>query len=87
MRRQKKFSFVEVNDGSCWRNMQTVVKTSELPIEVTTGCSVVVRGTPVECKGVIEMQSKTVEAVGECSASDFPLQKKCLSPEFLRGVM
>jgi len=88
----KSFSFLEVNDGSCLENLQVVVDGS-LPdyanIErATTGASVSVTGKLVESQGKgqsWEVIAGSLTVVGE-SESDYPLQKKGHSLEFLREV-
>lgn len=88
------FSFVEVNDGSCFASLQAVVP-GELPEyeEVikgaTTGASVVISGQLVESPGKgqrVELQAQTIRVLGLADAEEYPLQKKRHSFEFLREI-
>jgi asparaginyl-tRNA synthetase len=94
IRKQKKFSFVEVNDGSTLSNLQVILDASlpnyeQLSEELTTGCSVSITGLLKEspAKGqAVELQAKEVTIIGSCPADDYPLQKKRHSFEFLRSI-
>jgi asparaginyl-tRNA synthetase len=88
----KGFSFVEINDGSCLRNLQAVVDHSvpgaEAVASVLTGASVAVDGqlVPSPAKGQRwELKAAAFRLVGEADAA-FPLQKKGHTPEFLRTI-
>ena len=89
----KGFSFFEVNDGSCLSGIQAVVPgtlgnyESQLA-HVTTGSSVRVRGTLVDSPGQgqkYELQASEVFVYG-MAPSDYPLQKKKHSLEYLREI-
>jgi asparaginyl-tRNA synthetase len=88
------FSFVEVNDGSCFASLQAVVP-AEVPgyeekiKDVTTGSSVVISGKLVESPGKgqrLELQADSLRLVGTADAEAYPLQKKRHSFEFLRDI-
>ncbi|CAN0138091.1 unnamed protein product [Ascophyllum nodosum] len=91
-RDQKTFSFVEVNDGSCMKGVQVVIP-SEVPTysavdRLSTGASVAVEGVIVESPGKgqrFEVKAQEVRVIGECP-SEYPLQKKRHTLEFLRGI-
>src|SRR5690606_24159291 len=91
-RSNKSFSFIEINDGSCLKNLQIIAQ-SDLPNyaeieEIGTGTSIRVKGTLVESKGKgqqWEVQAHSIEVIGTCP-SDYPLQKKGHSIEFLREI-
>ncbi len=91
-RDSKDFFFLEVNDGSCLKNLQVVV-TRDVPDyeglkDVSTGASVSVVGnlTPSQGKGQTwEIQATEVTLIGPADES-FPLQKKRHSMEFLREI-
>ncbi len=92
-RDSKGVSFVEVNDGSCLKSLQAVVKPDGLPrctlSRVTTGASVDVVGTLVESPGKgqrVELDVETLAVVGDCDPRSYPLQKKGHSFEFLRSI-
>ena len=89
----KAFSFIEINDGSCLKNLQ-VIADAEMPgyadtvQKLTTGASVSVRGRLVASKGgkqSWEVAAGEVTLVGAADAS-YPLQKKGHSLEFLREI-
>lgn len=93
-RDSKQFSFLEVNDGSCLASLQIIADQGidgyqEHVCEANTGAAVIVRGELVESPGKgqrVELHAKEFELVGPCSASDYPLQKKRHSNEFLRTI-
>jgi asparaginyl-tRNA synthetase len=88
------FSFIEINDGSCLRNLQviadeTVLKTLGDVRRLQTGCSVRVKGNVVLSQGKgqsLEMQAHELEVIGEAAPETYPLQKKRHSFEFLRTI-
>ena len=91
-RSSKTFSFIELNDGSCLKNLQVIVNDSLPNYEEVesygTGTSIKVKGDLVESKGKgqkWEVQAASIELLGECPDS-YPLQKKGHSPEFLREI-
>lgn len=86
------FSFLEINDGSCFGNLQVVVpgeleNYAEDVQRLTAGCSVVIDGELVEspAKGqATEMHATALRVVGWADADTYPLQKKRHSFEKLR---
>jgi asparaginyl-tRNA synthetase len=91
-RDSKGFSFLELNDGSCLGNLQTIVDTntpgfSEIT-RFTTGASVVVEGDLVSSPASgqkWELRASRVALLGEADAT-YPLQKKGHTVEFLRTI-
>src|SRR5213595_3120992 len=91
-RDSKDFSFIELNDGSCLRNLQIIAKNT-LPNytavqHLITGASIVVRGDLVASQGkgqAWEVVANQIEIVG-ASDDTYPLQKKGHTPEFLREI-
>src|SRR5436189_4258401 len=91
-RDSKDFSFIEMNDGSCLRNLQIIARNS-LPNyaalqRMTTGASISVRGTLVPSQGkgqTRELVADKIDIVGTADDS-YPLQKKGHTPEFLREI-
>lgn len=88
------FSFLELNDGSCLRNLQVVLPGS-LPgyaamlRDVQTGASVSVEGILQESPGRgqrIELHASSLTVLGTADPATFPLQKKGHSLEFLREI-
>lgn len=93
-RGSKKFTFIEVNDGSSMTGLQ-VIADAELPdytqtIErISTGASVQISGTLAASPGKgqsVELQAKSIEVFGESDGETYPLQKKRHSFEFLRTI-
>lgn len=88
----KTFSFIELNDGSCLKNLQ-VIADAALPNyadiqKLTTGASVSVRGQLVPSQGAgqkWEMRASAVSVIGGADAT-YPLQKKGHTLEFLREI-
>jgi asparaginyl-tRNA synthetase len=95
IRNQKTFAFIELNDGSTLSGIQVVVSQDvpsyeKIITQVTTGCSVRVEGilvaSPEGHKQQFEVQAQNITIYGQCSAEDYPLQKKRHSFEFLRTI-
>lgn len=92
-RDSKGVSFLEVNDGSCLKNLQVVVA-STIPAHaqlsaVTTGAAVEVHGALVRSLGkgqTWEVQATDVRLLGTADPETYPLQKKGQSDEFLRDI-
>jgi asparaginyl-tRNA synthetase len=88
----KDFSFVEINDGSCFKNLQVVVDATapgaEHLKEALTGSSVSVDGelVPSPAKGQKwELKTTAFRLLGRADET-FPLQKKGHTVEFLRTI-
>ena len=88
----KDFSFVEVNDGSCLKNIQVIanntLKNYDDVKKITTGSSAAVMGKLVESKGgnqKFEIVADDIE-IYSLAPDDFPLQKKKHTDEFLRTI-
>ena len=91
-RDSKDFSFVEVNDGSCLKNIQIIANNTLSNYndvkKLTTGSSVAVSGALVESAGgkqKYEIKAENIEIYG-FAPDDYPLQKKGMSDEFLRTI-
>jgi asparaginyl-tRNA synthetase len=89
----KDFSFVEINDGSCLKNLQIIADASlpdyvEAVTKLTTGSAIHCEGTLVSSPG--EKQSVELRAsalwVYSIAPQDYALQKKRHSFEFLREI-
>ena len=93
IRDMKTFGFIELNDGSCFKNLQVVMSAGELSnykeiAAQNVGASLIVRGTVVltpDAKQPLEVKAATIEVEGK-STPDYPLQKKRHSVEFLRTI-
>ena len=92
IRDSKTFGFIELNDGSCLKNLQIVFE-DNLPnfaeiCKYGVCTSLIVEGTLVESqwgKQAFELKASKVTLVGE-SPLDYPLQKKGHSMEYLRTI-
>lgn len=92
LRSSKKFGFIEVNDGSFFKSIQVVFDEaldnfSEIE-KLGVGTSIIVTGTLVqtpENKQPFELRAEKIEIEGD-SPSDYPLQKKRHSFEYLRTI-
>ena len=90
VRDSKVFAFIELNDGSFFKNLQVVcdenLENFKDVTRVTLGSALEVEGTLVltpEMKQPFELKATKVTVVGLCDA-DYPLQKKRHSFEYLR---
>jgi asparaginyl-tRNA synthetase len=91
-RDSKTFSFIEVNDGSCLRNMQVIVDASTPDYDqikkLTTGSAICVVGNIVESRGggqQWEVQATSIDIIS-IAPETFPLQKKRHTDEYLRSI-
>ncbi|MBR4423490.1 MAG: asparagine--tRNA ligase [Mailhella sp.] len=92
-RDSKGFAFLEVNDGSCLKNIQCIIDEGTEAWKdlegVNTGASVCIRGALVESPGKgqkWEVHAASLEVFGLADPSAYPLQKKRHSDEFLRTI-
>ena len=89
----KGFGFIELNDGSCFRNLQVVMEAAALSnyadiASQNVGAALIVTGTVVltpEAKQPLELKATEI-AVEGVSSPDYPLQKKRHGVEFLRTI-
>ena len=88
IRRHKNVSFIELNDGSTFSNLQVVAagKGPLQPIvdELSVGCSVELAGEVSVHRGNVELQLTALDVTGTSPVEEYPLQKKHHSLEFLR---
>lgn len=93
IRDSKAFGFIELNDGSCFKNCQVVFEREKLSnydeiARQNVGASLVVKGTLVltpENRQPFEIKADQIEVMGT-STPDYPLQKKRHTMEFLREI-
>jgi asparaginyl-tRNA synthetase len=90
-RGSKDISFVALNDGSTIKNLQIVVELSkfkeDLIRKITTGSCINVEGIIVSSSGseqTLEINAKEINILGSADSSEYPLQPKKHSLEFLR---
>ncbi|MEA4898786.1 MAG: asparagine--tRNA ligase [Christensenellaceae bacterium] len=93
-RESKNFAFIELNDGSCFRNLQIVLEEVALPgyrellREVGVGAAIGVSGTLIATPDMpqpFELKATELTLIG-VSPSDYPLQKKRHTLEYLRTI-
>ena len=92
MRQSKAIAFIELNDGSCQRNLQVIAEESlpnfEEIARLNVGSSLCIEGvltmTP-QAKQPFELHATAITFEGR-STSDYPLQKKRHSVEYLRTI-
>lgn len=92
-RDSKGISFVQLSDGSCFRDLQVVIAegaVSEASLKaLSTGACVRFEGemvvSPAE-KQPVELRAESVEVYGPADPANYPLQKKGASMEFLREI-
>ncbi|MCK5528777.1 MAG: asparagine--tRNA ligase [Kiritimatiellae bacterium] len=88
------FSFIELNDGSCFASLQIIADATLANYEseisrLFPGSSIVVTGKVVASQGggqSVEVQAVSVKVLGFCEPTDYPLQKQRVSFERLREV-
>ena len=93
IRDMKSFGFIELNDGSCFKNLQVVMDANVLNnykeiAGQNVGAALIVTGTVVltpEAKQPLEIKAAEIQVEG-ISAPDYPLQKKRHSLEYLRTI-
>ncbi|MBR6674118.1 MAG: asparagine--tRNA ligase [Mailhella sp.] len=92
-RDSKTFAFLELNDGSCLKNLQVIIDEGTeawAALEgVNTGAAVSVCGDLVESLGKgqkWEVRAQSMTVFGLADPATFPLQKKRHSDEFLRTI-
>ena len=93
MRVSKNFGFIELNDGSFFKNIQIVFEADKLSnyeeiSKQNVGAALIVKGLLVEtpeAKQPFEIKATEI-AVEGTSTPDYPLQKKRHSVEFLREI-
>ena len=93
IRDMKTFGFIELNDGSCFKNLQVVMDANVLDnykeiAGQNVGAALIVKGTVVltpQAKQPLEVKASSIVVEGT-SAPTYPLQKKRHSVEFLRTI-
>ena len=93
IRVSKSLGFIELNDGTCFKNLQVVFEENKLNnfkeiSKLNVGAAIVVDGDIVltpDAKQPFEIHATDVFIEG-ASTPDYPLQKKRHSLEFLRSI-
>lgn len=92
VRDSKNFAFVEVNDGSFFKNVQVILESSlenfkelcKMPISTSVEVEGIIQPTP-NAKQPFEIKATRVSIEGK-SSTDYPLQKKRHTFEYLRTI-
>ena len=93
IRASNAFGFIELNDGSYFKNLQVVLEDEKLSnykeiAHQNIGCALIVTGVLVltpDAKQPFELKAEAVEVEG-ASTPDYPLQKKRHTMEYLRTI-
>lgn len=92
IRNSKSIGFIELNDGSCFKNLQIVFESSlsnfDEIAKLGVGAAVCVEGEIVltpDSRQPLEMHAVKITVEGICPP-EYPLQKKRHSPEYLRTI-
>ncbi len=94
LRDSKAFAFIELNDGTYFKNLQIVLEEDklagykELVRRIGVGAAIEATGTLIptpDMKQPFELKAEQLTVVGE-SPSDYPLQKKRHTLEYLRTI-
>jgi asparaginyl-tRNA synthetase len=92
-RDSKGVHFLQLSDGSSFKDMQVVIEAGAISEETlahaTTGASVRVAGELVASPGAgqaVELKAREIEVYGPADPGAYPLQKKGHTMEFLREI-
>jgi asparaginyl-tRNA synthetase len=85
--------FIQLNDGSCFEDLQVVVDAGALPADVianvTTGACIRADGELVASPGsgqAVELKAHEIRIFGAADSATYPLQKKGHTMAFLRDI-
>ena len=91
-RESKTIGFIELSDGSCFQSVQVVYAQDDVAEDVkkqfNTGCAISVSGVAELTPGAkqpFEIKAGSISVTGACE-SDYPLQKKRHTLEYLRTI-
>ncbi len=92
-RDSKGITFIQLSDGSCFKDLQVVVDEGTIDAEVlksvTTGACVRFDGEIVESPAAgqaVELKANGMEVYGDADPTTYPLQKKGATMEYLREI-
>jgi asparaginyl-tRNA synthetase len=92
-RDSKGVHFVQLNDGSCFADLQVVIEAGSIPEDilkvVTTGACVRITGVLTESPAAgqaVELKATSIHVFGVADSASYPLQKKGHTMEFLRDI-
>ncbi|PGH02912.1 asparagine-tRNA ligase [Blastomyces parvus] len=89
VRKQKRFAFAEVSDGSTIKSVQAILTPGQAA-RLSTGSAIDISGVWQPCpagkKQSHELHATEVKITGEADPESYPIQKKYHSPDFLRQI-
>ncbi|OAX85146.1 asparagine-tRNA ligase [Emergomyces africanus] len=89
VRKQKRFAFAEISDGSTIKSVQAILTPGQAA-ELSTGSAVDISGIWQPCppgkEQSHELQATEVKITGDADPETYPIQKKYHSPDFLRQI-
>jgi asparaginyl-tRNA synthetase len=93
IRDSKTFGFIELNDGSFFKNLQIVIEDSRLGnfneiVKLNINSALIIEGILIESPNagqIFELRANKIEIEGQ-SLPEYPLQKKKHSFEYLREI-
>lgn len=92
-RDSKGITFVQLSDGSCFKDLQVVIDEGTIDVDilkaVTTGACLRFDGEIVESPAAgqaVELKATGLEIYGEADPTTYPLQKKGATMEYLREI-
>ncbi len=92
-RDSKGVHFIQLSDGSCFKDLQVVIEAGQIPEETlaqaTTGACLRVTGELVASPGAgqaVELKARELHVYGGADPATYPLQKKGHTMEFLREI-
>ncbi|MFN3648987.1 MAG: asparagine--tRNA ligase [Armatimonadota bacterium] len=92
-RDSKGVHFIQLSDGSTFRDLQVVIDAGAIPAETlaqaTTGSCLAITGELVESPGAgqaVELKGREMHVYGAADPATYPLQKKGHTMEFLREI-
>ena len=84
---QSKLSFIHINDGSCFGNLQIIPTDAVDTTKCKTGCYIVVKGKLVKSPArgqLVEIIAETLSVTGGVRDTDFPFTKKKFGLPYIR---
>ncbi|OKL60541.1 hypothetical protein UA08_04344 [Talaromyces atroroseus] len=89
VRKQKRFAFAEISDGSTVQSLQAIL-TPDQAADLSTGAAIEISGIWKACppgkEQTHELQTTTIQVVGDADPETYPIQKKYHSSDFLRQI-
>ena len=90
-RGSKQISFIMLNDGTCFNDLQVVInlkpEIESVLREINTGASIEVKGQLIKSEGSgqqVELVADKIKLIGPADPDDYPIQPKKHNLEFLR---